>query len=64
MRRWRAILAGLAGAWFELTAREQQAVLLVLGLALLGLAVRAWQPGERPAAPPPPAPPPAATAAP
>ena len=29
-------------AWFGLTAREQQAILLVTALAILGLLVRHW----------------------
>jgi hypothetical protein len=30
-------------AWIELTGQEQQAVLLVLALFLLGLTVRCWR---------------------
>jgi hypothetical protein len=30
------------GAWFSLTSREQTAVALILGLALLGLITKFW----------------------
>ena len=36
------LLKGVVRSWFGLTADEQKAVLLVLGLFLLGLAARAW----------------------
>ena len=40
-----ALLRTLLRSWLELTDREQQGVLLVLALFLLGLAVRAWRLG-------------------
>lgn len=42
-------LRAAARSWVELTAEEQRALLLVLGLFLLGLAVRSWHVHLRPA---------------
>lgn len=39
----RARVARLLDNWFRLTADEQCALAVVLGLFLLGLAVRAWR---------------------
>ena len=50
-----------ARSWFELTAQEQQAILVILALFLLGMAVRFWHVHIRPSPPPPP---PVAVAAP
>ena len=38
----RARLRDAAGAWFSLTSREQTAIALILGLALLGLITKFW----------------------
>ena len=42
MRRLTRDVKRLAHAWFSLTPREQNAALVVLGIVLLGLAVRYW----------------------
>lgn len=36
------VLRDLGRAWFELTSEEQHAVLIILGLLLLGVAARFW----------------------
>ena len=46
-RETRSILAESARAWFNLTVDEQRAVVIVLGLFLLGVAVRAWHVREK-----------------
>ena len=38
----RAALRGVGRAWFELTADEQRAVALILGLLVLGIIARYW----------------------
>jgi hypothetical protein len=53
--RLRGTFAGLLRSWFHLTPDEQKAVLLLVGLALLGLAVRAWHRAHGPNTAPPPA---------
>ena len=37
-----ASLRSLARAWFELTVEEQRAAAFIIGLLLLGIAVRYW----------------------
>jgi hypothetical protein len=37
-----AMARRLVRSWFELTRDEQRAILVILGLVLLGLAVRIW----------------------
>jgi len=54
MTRTTRLIGGLFRSWFELTAGEQKAVLLVLGIFLLGLAARTWQ-AQRSTPPPAPA---------
>jgi len=51
----RRYLGALARSWFDLTAEEHRAVLVVLGLFLLGLAVRCCHAPPKTAAPQPPA---------
>ena len=42
-RSLRRSVTGTTRAWFHLTPLEHRAVVLVLGLCLLGLAVRLWR---------------------
>lgn len=48
------LLRSIFRSWFDLTANEQKAIMLVLGIFLLGLAARTWQIRQNTAAPTPP----------
>jgi hypothetical protein len=49
MERWKDGIRSLTASTFGLTAGERRIILLILGLALLGLGAKAWHRAHPPA---------------
>ena len=52
MERWREGLGELGSSWFALTLNERKVIGVILALALLGLAAKAWHRHHVTTAPP------------